>query len=104
MKPTAYLLVLFASVAVTAPTGVKRSEELDICELTSGGGTGDIENEIAKDISYALGKLLCCATDAADAESLYYTVPSTAPATFAGFEMTCLFNGYKHLRCCVLDL
>ncbi|KZL73067.1 cerato-ulmin [Colletotrichum tofieldiae] len=109
MKPAAYLLALFASVALTAPAGVKRAEELDICELTSGGSTGDIENETTKDISVlpvvcSLGKPLCCATDSSDVESLHCAAPSTAPVTIAGFEATCLVNGYKHPRCCVLDL
>ncbi|GKT40251.1 uncharacterized protein ColSpa_00432 [Colletotrichum spaethianum] len=65
MKHTTYLLALFATVAVAAPAGVKRSDELDTCELTSDGSTGGVDNETVEDVSIldaicSLGTPLCC--------------------------------------------
>ncbi|KAK1981140.1 hypothetical protein LZ30DRAFT_823263 [Colletotrichum cereale] len=109
MKSTTYLLALFASVAIAAPAGVKRTEELDTCDMTSGGAAGATETENVENISVlpalcSLSTALCCASKATDAKSLDCVAPSTAPITVAGFEATCLATGKKHPRCCVLDV
>ncbi|EFQ36458.1 hypothetical protein CGRA01v4_10443 [Colletotrichum graminicola] len=99
MKSTTYLVALFTSFAIAAPTSVDRTSDdvsKDVCEA--------LEDVPIVSTICELSTALCCDSKATEATSLKCVAPSTAPFTIAGFEASCLVTGKKHPRCCVLDL
>ncbi|KAK1569714.1 uncharacterized protein LY79DRAFT_70450 [Colletotrichum navitas] len=99
MKPTTYLLALFASVAIAAPTSVESTTDELNKEACDAQEDASIVPTLCK-----LSTALCCGSKGNDTTSLECVAPSTAPLTIAGFEASCLVTGKKYPKCCALDL